>query len=61
MKALDWDEAQSKVLQGEGRALVQINPNPERLQVFDFSDELLRSEFSIFTKVGNATIKMLLT
>lgn len=57
VKALDWDEAQSKVLQGEGRALVQINPNPERLQVFDFSDELLRSEFSIFTKVGNATIK----
>lgn len=42
-------QAQQLVLEGKGDALLQINPNPERMKALDFSAPLLRSEFTIFT------------
>lgn len=57
VKAIGWEEAQYKVLSGEADALLQINPNSEREKIYDFSDELLESEFLIFTKGGNNGIK----
>ncbi|MGI6713260.1 MAG: diguanylate cyclase [Bacillota bacterium] len=57
VRAINWDEAQNMVLLGEADALLQINPNPEREKVYDFSDELLKSEFSIFVKSGNTSIE----
>lgn len=49
VQALDWVEAQSKVLTEEADALIQINLTSERQELYDFSDEFLESEFSIFT------------
>ena len=57
VKALDWVEAQDMVLSGQADALVQINPSPEREELFDFTDELLESEFSIFTDSANTHIR----
>lgn len=57
VRAINWDEAQRMVLLGEADALLQINPNPEREKLYDFSDELLKSEFSIFIKNGNPSIE----
>lgn len=50
IKATQWSEAQSKVLKGEADALLQINKNPQRELVYDFSEPLLESRFSIFHK-----------
>lgn len=47
---MDWEEAQNELLTGEADALLQINPNSGRERVYDFSDEFLRSEFSIFRR-----------
>lgn len=57
IQTIDWAEAQNKVLRGEADAIIQFNPNPERGKLFDFSDELLESEFSIFIHGGNSEIK----
>jgi len=56
IKAIDWEEAQNKVLSGEADALLQINLNPEREKIYNFSTELLKSEFSIFKKHGDTSI-----
>ena len=50
IRAMNWSEAQSLVARGEADALIQINPTEERLKIFDFSDTLLESQFSIFTR-----------
>jgi diguanylate cyclase (GGDEF)-like protein len=57
VKAMNWEEAQNIVLLGGADALLQINPNPEREKLYDFSDGLLQSEFSLFIKSGNISIK----
>jgi len=44
----EWAEAQQLVLEDRADALLQINPSPERLQLYDFSEPLLTSEFAIF-------------
>ncbi|MFH0966509.1 MAG: transporter substrate-binding domain-containing protein, partial [Methanobacteriota archaeon] len=49
IKAMNWSEAQSLVAKGGADALIQINPTEERLKIYDFSDPLLESQFSIFT------------
>jgi PAS domain S-box-containing protein len=49
IRAMDWKEAQSLVTQGDADALIQINPTDERRKIYDFSDPLLESHFSIFT------------
>jgi PAS domain-containing protein len=56
----DWSLAQQQVLAGEADALLQINPSPERLELYDFSDPLLGSKFSIFIaadRVGVFTLE----
>ncbi|HWQ64604.1 MAG TPA: PAS domain S-box protein [Methanospirillum sp.] len=50
IKAMNWSQAQSLVAQGKADALIQINPTEERLKFYDFSDTLLESQFSIFTR-----------
>lgn len=46
--AMDWQEAQTLVALGEADALIQINQTEERKIIYDFSDPLLESQFSIF-------------
>lgn len=50
IRAMDWSEAQTLVANGEADALIQINPSEERKKIYDFSDTLLESQFSIFTR-----------
>jgi len=49
IRLMNWAEAQQLVLEGRADALLQINPDPERLKIYDFSEPLLTSEFTIFT------------
>ncbi len=49
IRLMNWTEAQQLVLEGRADALLQINPDPERLKIYDFSEPLLTSEFTIFT------------
>ena len=55
--AMNWEQAQLLVLNGGADGLLQINPNPERDIIYDFSTPLLKSEFSIFIQSDNVTIK----
>ena len=48
LKYMNWSQAQQLVLEGKADALLQINPSEERKKIYDFSDNLLESEFSIF-------------
>ena len=59
VEAMDWSTAQSEVLQGKADALLQINPNPQREQIYDFSDTLLVSNFQIFRKATRTDIQSL--
>jgi len=62
IKVMDWSEAQLLVARGEADALIQINPTAERKLLYDFSDPLLESHFSIFTttdKLGISGLKAL--
>ncbi len=56
IRAMDWLEAQSLVSKGEADALLQINRTPERDKNYDFSDTLLESRFSIFTRTDRVGI-----
>lgn len=56
IKAMDWSEAQALVAGGEADALIQINVTEERKNLFDFSDALLESHFSIFTRADKIGI-----
>ena len=49
IEAMDWAEAQKIVEHGGADALIQINETEDRRKVFDFSDPLFESKFSIFT------------
>jgi PAS domain S-box-containing protein len=51
-----WAEAQQLVLEDRADALLQINPSPERMRLYDFSDPLLTSEFAIFIPAGRMGI-----
>lgn len=53
VNAIDWNAAQEMVLSEEADALLQINPSPEREKLYDFSDELLESQFAIFVESGS--------
>jgi ABC-type amino acid transport substrate-binding protein len=59
VEAMDWSAAQAEVLHGEADALLQINPNPQRERVYDFSDPLLDSRFQIFRKATRTGIQSL--
>ena len=59
IRLMNWTEAQRLVLADQADALLQINSNKERLKVYDFSEPLLTSEFTIFTsseRVGIASM-----
>jgi PAS domain S-box-containing protein len=56
IKAMDWQEAQSIVARGEADALIQINQTEERKKIYDFSDSLLESQFSIFVRTDRVGI-----
>jgi len=56
IRAMAWPEAQALVARGEADVLVQINPTEERRAVYDFSDTLLESQFSIFTQADRVGI-----
>lgn len=48
IEAMNWPTAQTQVLAGEADALLQINRDPEREALYDFSDVLLTSNFHLF-------------
>jgi PAS domain S-box-containing protein len=56
IRLMSWAQAQHLVLEDQADALLQINPSPERLRLYDFSDPLLTSEFAIFIPVGRMGI-----
>jgi PAS domain S-box-containing protein len=56
IKAIDWQEAQTLVARGKADALIQINQTEERLKIYDFSDPLLESQFSIFVHTDRVGI-----
>jgi PAS domain S-box-containing protein len=56
IKAMDWSEAQALVARGQADALIQINETEERKKIYDFSDTLLESQFSIFTSTNRVGI-----
>lgn len=49
IKAMNWTKAQKIVEQGGADALIQINESSERKRIYDFSEPLVESKFSIFT------------
>jgi len=55
-KYMNWSEAQQLVLEGKADALLQINPSEEREKIYDFSDSLLESEFSIFVSFDRENV-----
>lgn len=57
VKASDWGTAQEMLKSGSADALLQINSNPEREKIFDFSEPLLLSEFSIFRRSDRVDLK----
>jgi PAS domain S-box-containing protein len=50
---MDWSKAQEMVQGGRADALIQINPTEERRKLYDFSEPLLDSEFSILKRFDN--------
>lgn len=48
IRAIDWPEAQTMVLQGNADALMPMNPTAERRRIYDFSEPFLESYFSIY-------------
>ena len=56
IRAMDWAEAQALVARGEADALIQINETTERKKIYDFSDTLLESRFSIFVSADRVGI-----
>jgi len=48
IQAMNWTEAQKTVAAGNADALLQINETPERKKIYDFSEPLLESRFSVF-------------
>jgi GAF domain-containing protein/ABC-type amino acid transport substrate-binding protein/anti-sigma regulatory factor (Ser/Thr protein kinase) len=56
IRAMEWAQAQTMVARGDAAALIQINPTEERKKIFDFSDPLLESQFSIFVRADRAGV-----
>jgi diguanylate cyclase (GGDEF)-like protein len=54
---MDWLEAQAQVLAGQADALLQMNRNPVREEIFSFSSPLLQSEFVIFRRQDDPDIQ----
>lgn len=54
---VNWEQAQQMLQRGEADGLLHINPSPERDKLYDFSDPLLKSEFSMFVQVDNTSLR----
>lgn len=59
LELMEWDEAQNQMKTGKADALVVINKSPARLQLYDFSEPLLESDFSIFHHISRPEITSL--
>lgn len=57
VRAMDWQEAQHLVLDGQAHALLQINRTPDREEIYSFSEPLLSSEFVIIRPQDETDIK----
>jgi ABC-type amino acid transport substrate-binding protein len=55
--AVNWAQAQQMLLSGEADGLLHINPSPQREKLYDFSEPLLKSEFSMFVQVDNKSLR----
>jgi len=55
--AVNWEKAQKMVLNGDANGLLQINQSPERNKLYDFSVPLLKSEFSMFVRSDNTSLR----
>ena len=56
IEAMEWSEAQRLVADGRADALIQINETEERHKIYDFSETLLQSHFSIFTETNRVGV-----
>lgn len=56
IRSANWAQAQKDLAEGRVDALVQINKTESRLLVYDFSEPLLASRFSIFVRHGTGGI-----
>ncbi|MFA7555102.1 MAG: diguanylate cyclase [Spongiibacteraceae bacterium] len=56
LELMEWGEAQRQMKAGKADALVVINKSPDRLQLYDFSEPLLESDFSIFHHISRPEI-----
>jgi PAS domain S-box-containing protein len=56
IRAMNWTKAQAMVARGDADALIHINPTEERKKIYDFSDPLLESHVSIFTRADQMGI-----
>ncbi len=56
IRVMDWSEAQALVAGGNADVLIQINPTEERKKIYDFSETLLESQFSIFITTNRGGI-----
>lgn len=52
----DWKTAQDELRDGKADALIQINQTPQRLEIYDFSAPLLKSNFHIFRRIKDIQI-----
>lgn len=57
VRAMDWTQAQVLVQEGKADGLLQINRSPEREAIYDFSDPLLESYFTIFRRNNRVDIQ----
>jgi PAS domain S-box-containing protein len=57
LEATDWALAQEQLAQGQADALLQINPNPTRNKIFDFSEPLLTSRFLLYGKANDQRLR----
>ena len=56
IRAMDWPTAQKLVTDGNADVLMQINQTEERKKIYDFSDPLLESQFSIFVRTDRVGV-----
>ncbi|WP_331773841.1 diguanylate cyclase [Sulfurospirillum sp. 1612] len=59
VELMEWDEAQKQMKAGKADALVLINKSPARLELYDFSEPFLESDFSIFHHISRPEINTL--
>lgn len=54
---VNWEQAQQMMRSGEADGLLHINPSPEREKNYDFSERLLKSEFSMLVHVDDTSLR----